>query len=59
MVAQLHKEGILIPPELEDQITDPEAESESQHESASESGSGCGSDEVIISYNSWLMHCYI
>ncbi|OBT67233.1 hypothetical protein VE03_02595 [Pseudogymnoascus sp. 23342-1-I1] len=41
-VAQLRTMGLPIPPELEDPITNPEAESESQYESASEGGSGSG-----------------
>ncbi|ELR04420.1 hypothetical protein GMDG_01496 [Pseudogymnoascus destructans 20631-21] len=54
-IAQLTKSGLTIPPELEDPITDPEAESGSQYESATEGGSGRGSEseheneEVVIS----------
>ncbi|KFY89731.1 hypothetical protein V498_06310 [Pseudogymnoascus sp. VKM F-4517 (FW-2822)] len=50
-VAQFRKEGLLIPPELEVPIRDPEAP-ETDSESGSESGSGSGgsgSEEVIIS----------
>ncbi|KAL5345655.1 hypothetical protein ACLOAV_009409 [Pseudogymnoascus australis] len=43
-VAQLTKMGLPIPPELEDPITNPEAESESQYESASEGGRRSGSE---------------
>ncbi|KFX88861.1 hypothetical protein V490_07366 [Pseudogymnoascus sp. VKM F-3557] len=39
-LAQLTELGLPIPPELEDPITDLEAEPESQYESASEGGSG-------------------
>lgn len=52
-VAQYRKEGLPIPPELEEPIPDPEAiESESESESGSRGGSGSEyeNDEVIISY---------
>ncbi|ELR05262.1 hypothetical protein GMDG_01700 [Pseudogymnoascus destructans 20631-21] len=39
-VAQLTQSGLPIPPELEDPITDPEADSRSEYESASEGGHG-------------------
>ncbi|KFY20917.1 hypothetical protein V491_03319 [Pseudogymnoascus sp. VKM F-3775] len=50
-VAQYCKEGLPIPPELEEPIPDPEAiESESESGSGSGSGSEHENDEVIISY---------
>jgi hypothetical protein len=52
-VAQFRKEGLLIPPEFEEPIRDPEApeiESESEYESCeSMSEGGSGNEEVIIS----------
>ncbi|OBT60660.1 hypothetical protein VE03_09922 [Pseudogymnoascus sp. 23342-1-I1] len=43
-VAQHTKMGLPIPPELEDPITDPEADSGSEYESASEGRRGSGSE---------------